>query len=257
MTGIVVAAIVIGVPALVFTVWPLLRADSRGRTFLPLPADRRQELAEEKRAALAALRELEFEHGAGHVSDADYDDLRRRYEGEAAGDDLQRGGLLQPREQSDRVIRLHLQDAAVHGHGTAGLALALAHAQLEGERETAAEAPGRVGERHAPQQSPAHGIGERGAGTVDAAGAAPIELASAVEMRAARPAADAKNIRRGGSGGVRSEDGGGEPCQAVAAICGMSRCRCESTGVSRDGSRAAPVRFMFENQESDARTDSG
>jgi tetratricopeptide (TPR) repeat protein len=84
VTGIVVAAVVIGAPALVFTVWPLLRADARGRTFLPLPVDRRQQLAEEKRAALAALRELEFEHGAGHVSDADYADLRRRYEGEAA-----------------------------------------------------------------------------------------------------------------------------------------------------------------------------
>ena len=84
MTGIVLAAVVIGVPALAFTLWPLLRADARGRTFLPLPVDRRQQLAEEKRAALAALRELEFEHGAGHVSDADYADLRRRYEGEAA-----------------------------------------------------------------------------------------------------------------------------------------------------------------------------
>jgi tetratricopeptide (TPR) repeat protein len=84
VTGIVVAAVVIGVPALAFTLWPLLRADARGRTFLPLPIDRRQQLAEEKRAALAALRELEFEHGAGHISDADYTDLRRRYEGEAA-----------------------------------------------------------------------------------------------------------------------------------------------------------------------------
>src|SRR5262245_62679076 len=84
VTGIVVAAVVIGVPALAFTLWPLLRADARGRTFLPLPPDRRQQLTEEKRAALAALRELEFEHGAGHVSDADYADLRRRYEGEAA-----------------------------------------------------------------------------------------------------------------------------------------------------------------------------
>jgi tetratricopeptide (TPR) repeat protein len=84
VTGIAVAAVVIGVPALAFTLWPLLRADAGGRTFLPLPVDRRQQLAEEKRAALAALRELEFEHGAGHVSDADYADLRRRYEGEAA-----------------------------------------------------------------------------------------------------------------------------------------------------------------------------
>jgi tetratricopeptide (TPR) repeat protein len=77
-------ALVVGVPALVWTLWPILRGGARGRTFLPLPADRRRELAEEKRRALAALRELEFEHAAGHVSDADFADLRARYEGEAA-----------------------------------------------------------------------------------------------------------------------------------------------------------------------------
>ena len=84
MTGLLVVSIAVGVPALLFTLWPLLHPDARGRTFLPLPADHRQQLAEEKRAALAALRELEFEHAAGHVSDADFADLRARYEGEAA-----------------------------------------------------------------------------------------------------------------------------------------------------------------------------
>jgi tetratricopeptide (TPR) repeat protein len=49
-----------------------------------LPLDRRQQLEEEKRAALGAIRELEFEHAGGHVSDADFTDLRARYEGEAA-----------------------------------------------------------------------------------------------------------------------------------------------------------------------------
>ncbi len=84
MTGLLVVSIAVGVPALLFTLWPLLRRDARGRTFLPLPADPRQQLAEEKRAALVALRELDFEHAAGHVSDADFADLRARYEGEAA-----------------------------------------------------------------------------------------------------------------------------------------------------------------------------
>ena len=84
MTGVLVVSVVVGAPALIFTLWPLLRRDADGRTFLPLPADRRQQLAEEKRAALAELRELEFEHAAGHVSDADFTDLRARYEGEAA-----------------------------------------------------------------------------------------------------------------------------------------------------------------------------
>src|SRR2546428_146031 len=84
VTGLLVVSIAVGVPALLFTLWPLLRRDARGRTFLPLPADPRQQLAEEKRAALVALRELDFEHAAGHVSDADFADLRARYEGEAA-----------------------------------------------------------------------------------------------------------------------------------------------------------------------------
>jgi tetratricopeptide (TPR) repeat protein len=82
--GALVVAALIATPALVFVLWPLLGRARRGRTLLALPPDRRQELAEEKRAALGAIRELEFEHGAGHVSDADYTDLRRRYEGEAA-----------------------------------------------------------------------------------------------------------------------------------------------------------------------------
>ena len=82
--GVVVVALVIGVPALAFVLWPLLGRDRRGRTFLPLPPDRRQELSDDKRVALAAIRELEFEHAAGHVSDIDYAELRARYEGEAA-----------------------------------------------------------------------------------------------------------------------------------------------------------------------------
>ena len=83
--GVLVVSAVIGVPALVFVLWPLIGRDRRGRTLLPLPPDRRQELEEDKRVALAAIRELEFEHGAGHVSDTDFAELRARYEGEAAG----------------------------------------------------------------------------------------------------------------------------------------------------------------------------
>jgi tetratricopeptide (TPR) repeat protein len=82
--GVLVVAAVIGVPALVFVLWPLIGRDRRGRTFLPLPPDRRQELDEEKRVALAAIRELEFEHAAGHVSEIDFAELRARYESEAA-----------------------------------------------------------------------------------------------------------------------------------------------------------------------------
>ena len=82
--GALVVTVVVGIPALVFVLWPLFGRVRRGRTFLPLPLDRRQELEEEKRVALGAIRELEFEHTAGHVSDADFTELRARYEGEAA-----------------------------------------------------------------------------------------------------------------------------------------------------------------------------
>jgi cytochrome c-type biogenesis protein CcmH/NrfG len=81
--GAVVVALVLAVPAAAFALWPLLRA--RGRpALLPLPPDAREQLLESKRVALAALRELEFEHAAGHISDADYAELRARYEAEAA-----------------------------------------------------------------------------------------------------------------------------------------------------------------------------
>jgi tetratricopeptide (TPR) repeat protein len=81
---VTLAVITIGVPTLAFALWPLLRRDRGSGALLPLPADPRDQLNEDKRAALRALRELEFEHTAGHVSDADYADLRARYEAEAA-----------------------------------------------------------------------------------------------------------------------------------------------------------------------------
>jgi tetratricopeptide (TPR) repeat protein len=81
--GAIVVALVLAVPAAAFALWPLFHA--RGRpALLPLPPDAREQLLESKRVALAALRELEFEHAAGHVSDADYAELRARYEAEAA-----------------------------------------------------------------------------------------------------------------------------------------------------------------------------
>lgn len=84
MTATLVAVIVIGLPAVAFTLWPLVGRRGRTRGLLPLPPDRRQELEEEKRAALAALRELGFEHASGHIGDDDYAGLRARYESEAA-----------------------------------------------------------------------------------------------------------------------------------------------------------------------------
>lgn len=96
--GALVVTALIAVPALVFVLWPLLGRARRGRTLLALPPDRRQQLEEEKRAALGAIRELEFEHAAGHVSDADFAELRARYEAEAAAvlTELDRLGPAEP-----------------------------------------------------------------------------------------------------------------------------------------------------------------
>jgi tetratricopeptide (TPR) repeat protein len=78
-----IAAVVL--PALAIVLWPLWGA--RGAT-APAPGrppdDRRHELEEEKAALYRALRELEFDHDAGHLSDADYQSLRERYESRAA-----------------------------------------------------------------------------------------------------------------------------------------------------------------------------
>jgi tetratricopeptide (TPR) repeat protein len=81
--GVTLAVVVIGLPAVAFAVWPLVRR-SGASALLPLPIDAREQLAEDRRAALRTLRELDFEHAAGHVSDADYTDLRARYEAETA-----------------------------------------------------------------------------------------------------------------------------------------------------------------------------
>lgn len=73
-------------PALAIVLWPLFRgrgADS-GLTADRPRDDRRLELEEEKTALYRALRELEFDHEAGHLSDTDYEGLRARYEARAA-----------------------------------------------------------------------------------------------------------------------------------------------------------------------------
>jgi tetratricopeptide (TPR) repeat protein len=84
MTRSAIVALLLALPAAAFTLWPLLRRRDRPTSLLPLPSDARAQLMEAKHAALRALRELDFEHAAGHVSDADHADLRARYEAEAA-----------------------------------------------------------------------------------------------------------------------------------------------------------------------------
>jgi tetratricopeptide (TPR) repeat protein len=78
-----IAAIV--VPALAIVLWPLLGGRPAGAAASPARAfdDRRLELEEEKSALYRALRELEFDHDAGHLSDPDFQSLRERYESRA------------------------------------------------------------------------------------------------------------------------------------------------------------------------------
>jgi tetratricopeptide (TPR) repeat protein len=74
----------LAVPALVFAVWPSLvrRGDRLG--LAPTEKDEeRAGLENEKVIALRALRELELDRVAGHVTEEDYQDLHDRYEGDA------------------------------------------------------------------------------------------------------------------------------------------------------------------------------
>jgi tetratricopeptide (TPR) repeat protein len=80
----VVVALLVGLPALAFTLWPIVGRRAGRPGFLAAAPDARASLLERKRQVLRALRELEFEHDAGHVADDDYAELRARYEAEAA-----------------------------------------------------------------------------------------------------------------------------------------------------------------------------
>ena len=82
---LVIIAVVV-LPALAVVCWPLFRprrAEDRDLS-APRRDDKRLELAEEKASIYRALKELEFDHEAGHLSDDDYGAIRDRYEGRAA-----------------------------------------------------------------------------------------------------------------------------------------------------------------------------
>ena len=85
-TAQVVAIALVVVPALAFALWPLVagRRDAAASFPRVAPADAALELSEEKASVYRALRELAFDHEAGHLSDDDYAGLRARYEGRAA-----------------------------------------------------------------------------------------------------------------------------------------------------------------------------
>jgi tetratricopeptide (TPR) repeat protein len=80
-----VAIAAVTLPALLWALWPLLLR-RQGERAAPGPGaeERRLELAEQKAAVYRALRELDFDHEAGHLSDDDWASLRARYEARAA-----------------------------------------------------------------------------------------------------------------------------------------------------------------------------
>jgi hypothetical protein len=89
MTVALVAGAVLAVTCVLLVAFPFLREPSARDDRLTQPDEleqRRLALAEERDRALAALKELEFDHRTGKVSDADYRDLvgpLRRRAGEA------------------------------------------------------------------------------------------------------------------------------------------------------------------------------
>ena len=96
-------AAVLAVVAVVFVARPFLREPAPASDRLDEPGElerRRLELTEERDRALAALKELEFDHRTGKVSDEDYRELvgplRRR-----AAETLR--ALDPPRAQRGRV----------------------------------------------------------------------------------------------------------------------------------------------------------
>jgi hypothetical protein len=97
-------AAALAVVAVVFVARPFLREPAPASDRLDEPAEaerRRLELVEERDRALAALKELEFDHRTGKISDEDYraqvGPLRRR-----AAETLR---ALEPRAQPSRERR--------------------------------------------------------------------------------------------------------------------------------------------------------
>src|SRR5436190_8464424 len=78
MTLALTLAAVLAVLAVVFVARPFLREPAPASDRLDEPGElerRRLELTEERDRALAALKELEFDHRTGKVSDSDYREL--------------------------------------------------------------------------------------------------------------------------------------------------------------------------------------
>jgi hypothetical protein len=87
MTAALVLAAVVAVAAVLLVAVPFLREPAPRDDSLrePLEADKRAlALAEERDRALSALKELEFDHRTGKLSEADYQELVGTYRRRAA-----------------------------------------------------------------------------------------------------------------------------------------------------------------------------
>jgi hypothetical protein len=68
----IVVGLVLAVAAVLLVAWPFLREPVAADDRLEGPPDARLPLVEERDRALAALKELEFDHRTGKIDDADY-----------------------------------------------------------------------------------------------------------------------------------------------------------------------------------------
>jgi hypothetical protein len=86
VTAALVLAAVVAVAAVVLVAAPFLREPAPAEDSLrePRGAGRAIALAEERDRALSALKELEFDHRTGKLSDADYRELVGTYRRRAA-----------------------------------------------------------------------------------------------------------------------------------------------------------------------------
>ena len=87
MTGSLVLAAIVAIAAVLLVALPFLREPAPPDDNLREPSGagkRALELAEERDRALAALKELEFDHRTGKLSDTDYRELVGAYRRRAA-----------------------------------------------------------------------------------------------------------------------------------------------------------------------------
>jgi tetratricopeptide (TPR) repeat protein len=84
-TAQAVTIIALLVPVALIVLWPLLRARGAAAADAARPGDeKRLELVEDRTTVYRALRELDFDHEAGHLAEDDYHALRAAYEARAA-----------------------------------------------------------------------------------------------------------------------------------------------------------------------------